>query len=291
MRISQIHNMPNDFELILFGDKQEGNIACAHDKHKECIDYIMAAENRYGVNMGDCMDAFWCDDVKRYDPATCKITPAEQKKNVIRELTALAKTGRLISILKGNHERALETKYGDINAEICEELRKVSGGQYPITGTYTNKLEFYRNGTELMFKGYFTHGRKAISSVSPDPHRKRANMQYRLKLILEHLAGDCILMAMGHCHLVLVTPPLPAVYLTTEKGKLKQHYTHAGSGKSGSYIPPDSRWYGATGSFLKTFVEDYETYSELGQMAPTEIGYLKAIVQNKTVVDLQEVKI
>ena len=291
MRISTIPNMPDSFELILFGDKQEGNIACAHDKHQGCLDYIRAGENRYGVDMGDLMDAFWCDDVKRYDPITCKITPAEQKKNVIRELSPLAKTGRLLSILKGNHERALETKYGDINAEICEELRKISGGAYPITGTYTNKLEFYHNGNDLMFKGYFTHGRKSISSVSPDPHRKRANMQYRLKLILENLAGDCILMAMGHVHLVLVTPPIPAVYLTSEKGKLKQHYTHAGAGKAGAYIPSDNRWYGATGSFLKTFVEEYETYSELAQYSPTELGYLIAIIEDRTVVDLKEVKI
>jgi hypothetical protein len=291
MRISQIHNMPDDFELILFGDAQEGNIATAHEKHKECIDYMCAAENRYGVNMGDTMDAFWCDDVKRYDPTTCKISPAEQKKNVISDLTPIAKVGRLLTVLKGNHEKALERKYGDITTEICEELRKVSGGLYPIAGTYTHKLEFFHNNNDLMFKGYFTHGRKSLTSVSPDPHRRRAYMQYRLKRLLEDMCGDAILMARGHSHVVLVTPPIPTVYLTSEKGKLKQHYTHAGTGKAGQYIPPDNRWYSCTGSFLRSQELEVETYTEIAEYPPIEIGYIKAIIQAREVVDVQEVKI
>jgi hypothetical protein len=295
MRISTIPNMPDDFELILFGDNQDGNIATAHDKYQECIEYILAAENRYAVHMGDIMDAFWCDDHKRYDPTTCKITPAEQKKNVVKDLTALAKTGRLITILKGNHERALELKYGDITTEICEALQVVSGTQYPISGTYTHKLEFMSKDNGLMFKGYFTHGRKSLSSVSPDPHRRRAYIQFRLKRLLENMAGDCILMARGHSHIVLVTPPIPTLYLTSEKGKLKQHYTHPGTGKSGAYIPPEHRWYGCTGSFLRSFALDVETYSELAEYEPIELGYLKAVVhydyKNGITMDLQEIKV
>lgn len=291
MRISTVPNMPDNFELILFGDAQDGNIACAHEKHKECIDYICADQSRYGINMGDTMDAFWCDDHKRYDPTTCKVSPAEQKKNVIADLTPLAKTGRLLTVLKGNHEKALEVKYGDISAEICEALREASKCQYPIAGTYTNKLEFYSASGPLLFKGYFTHGRKSLSSVSPDPHRRRAYLQFRLKRLLEDMAGDCLLMARGHSHIVLVTPPIPTLYLTSEKGKLNQHYTVAGTGKGGSYIPPDHRWYGCTGSFLKSQQLDVETYSEMAEYPPTELGYLKAIIRDRQMVDLQEVKI
>jgi hypothetical protein len=105
------------------------------------------------------------------------------------------------------------------------------------------------------------------------------------------MAGDCILMARGHSHIVLVTAPIPTVYLTTEKGQIKQHYTEAGTGKSGAYIPPDSRWYGCTGSFLKSQELGVETYSELAEYEPTELGYLKAIISDRKVVDLREVKI
>jgi len=290
MKISSITDMPDDFELILFGDNQEGNIASSREKFQECVEYICENPNRYGVHMGDACDAFWVTD-KRYDPSVCKSPPVEQKKNVIELLSPLAKTGRFLTILKGNHEKALENHYGDFAGEIADDLRKISGCEYPITGTYTNKLEFYSKTGALMFKSYFTHGRKSIASTSPDPHRRRAYMQFRLKRLLENMAGDCILMARGHSHIVLVTPPIPTVYLTSEKGKLKQHYTQAGTGKSGAYIPPDNRWYGCTGSFLKSQELDVETYSELAEYEPTELGYLKAIISNRTVTDLQEVKI
>jgi hypothetical protein len=288
--------MPADFELVLFGDDQEGNAAKATDKYKECIDYICADESRYGIKMGDSMDAFWIDD-KRYDSLTVAGRPQEQFNRTVEQLAPLAKTGRLLSVLKGNHEKTLEMKLQRlgweeaVNEKLCRELRAMSGTEYPIEGTYTNKVEFVHADGKPMFKGYFTHGRKMISSVSPDPHRKKANMQYRLKLILQEMAGDCILMAMGHIHIVLVTAPLPTVYLTSERGKLRQNYTTSAAGRVGSYIHPDHRWYGVTGSFLKTFVEGLETYSEMAQYNPTELGYLVATVRDRQMVDLRGVKV
>ena len=116
-------------------------------------------------------------------------------------------------------------------------------------------------------------------------------MQMRLKRLLEGKAGDCLLQVRAHSHIVLVTPPLPTLYISAEKGKLKQHYTKAGMGKTDLYVPPEHRWFGCAGSFLKTQVVDAETYSELGEYDPTELGYLKAIIEDQTVVDLQEVKL
>jgi hypothetical protein len=290
MRISTVTNMPNDFELVLFGDNQLGNIASASDKFQECIQYICAEPTRYGIHMGDAADAFWVDD-HRFDPTTCKSPPLEQLKAVVTMLSPLAKTGRLLTVLKGNHEKALELKVGDFTKMICEELRKISENQYPIAGTYTHKLEFIHEDGKLLFKGYFTHGRKSLTSVSPDPHRRRAYLQYRLKRLLEDMAGDCLLMARGHSHIVLVTPPIPTLYLTSERGKLKQYYTKAGTGKTGEYIPPEHRWYGCTGSFLRSQVLDVETYSEQAEYPPTELGYLVAVVKDRSVVDLREVKV
>lgn len=296
MRISTIPNMPADFELILFGDDQEGNAAKATDKYLECIDYICSGENRYGIHMGDAFDAFWIDD-KRYDDITVTCRPKEQIARSMKQLYPLAKTGRLLSKLKGNHEKDLERKLqrlgveSDVNGMMCAELQGVSGCQYPISGTWTNKIAFTDKENKPLWGGYFTHGKKKVSSISPDPHRSLANRQYRLKVILSEMAADCILMVMAHIHIVLVTAPIQSVYLTSEKGKLKQHYTHGGSGRLGSYIHPDHRWYGVSGSFLKTFVEDMETYSELAQYNPTELGYLKAITQDRQMVDLIEVKV
>lgn len=291
MKLSIVPNMPENFELVLFGDNQEGNIASAKDKFRECVDYICSKPNRYGIHMGDACDAFWIND-KRYDTKTCENPPKEQKKNVIKMLTPLAKTGRLLSMLKGNHEKEIERYYGGFADEMCEELRR-EGNQpkYPIAGSLVHKIEFINKKNHLMFKGYFAHGRKGIYSVSPDPHRILANKQQRLKKLLEPMAGDCILMVRGHSHIVLVTPPLPALYLATTRGKIRQFYTQPGTGKSDIYIPPEHRFYGCSGSFLKSQMIDVDTYSEAGEMPPTELGYLIAAVEGGNVVDLKEVRI
>lgn len=283
--------MPDEFELVLFGDNQTGNIASAEDKLIECVDYILSGKKRFGAHMGDAVDAFWVND-PRFSPITTTHTPFQQKDIVIDILSPLAKANKLLTVLKGNHEHALESKAGDISFEITKELRKISGSQFPVTGTYTNKLEFTDRKKRLMCKIYLTHGRKSITSVSPDPHRRRAYMQFRLKRLLENMAGDCILMARGHSHIVLVTPPMSTLYLATEKGKIKQHYTEPGLGRSGAFIPPDARWYGCTGSFLKSQMEGgIETYSEIAEYEPVELGYLVATFANRTCVDLREVKI
>ena len=293
MIITQLknHPMPSDYDLVFFGDNQEGNIAQADDKLKECVDFIMASPNRYAFHMGDTMDAFWIDD-KRYDPDTTISTPIKQANKVIKVLTPLAKENRLVTILIGNHEVALMSKVGNmIDDYICPELRKVSGTDWPIFGTYSNKVEFYDEKSKFQYKVYLTHGKKSISSVSPDPHRRLAYMQYRLKLLLEPMAGDCICMVRGHSHIVLVTPPIPTLYLVNEGGRLKQYYTKTGAGSSSIYIPPDHRWYGCSGSFLKSQVVGVNTYAELSEYAPTELGYLIGEVRENTFQRLNEIRI
>ncbi len=99
-------------------------------------------------------------------------------------------------------------------------------------------------------------------------------------------------MARGHSHIVLVTPPIKTLYLETYNKKIRQAYTKPGIGKSGGFIPPDHRWYGCTGSFLKSQMDNgIETYSECFEYEPVELGYLVATFANQTCVDLREVKI
>jgi hypothetical protein len=281
--------MPEDYELIFFGDNQEGNIATALEKYNECIQYVLAAPNRYAIHMGDAIDAFWVDD-KRYDPDTTTKTPIKQANAAIKQLEPLAKENRLLAVLLGNHEWALIKKAGNLTEDIiCPELRKISGTTYPLYGTFSSLLTFYNQSLKAQFKIYATHGRRTITSVSPDPHRRLAYMQYRLKRLLEPMVGDCICMVRGHSHIVLVTPPLPALYLTSNEKNLKQNYTKTVI--SGSYIPPDHRWYGCSGSFLKSLVPGVNTYSEMAEYAPTELGYLIGEVGDGQFVNLREVKI
>jgi hypothetical protein len=288
--------MPDNFELIFFGDNQEGNIASSREKFMECIDYICAGKNRYGIHMGDACDAFWIDD-PRYHNITTTATPIAQRKSVVKMMAPLVKFRKLITILKGNHEHALERKVGEFAEEMCEMLRafnpKGYTGSWPLFGGFIHKLELFSNSGSPMFKVWVTHGRQTISSVSPDVHRRKAYMQFRLKRLMENKVGDAVVQVRGHNHLLLVTPPLPQLYLTTEKGKIKQHYTHTdnGSAKSYDYIPPEYRWFGCSGSFLRSQMTGEDLYSELAEYDPVELGYLRGIVSDRRFVKLEEVRV
>ena len=98
-------------------------------------------------------------------------------------------------------------------------------------------------------------------------------------------------MAKGHAHKLLVKKPTPTLYLTSSNEKIHQHYTKAGSGMKNFYIPPENRWYACTGSFLKAFEIGVSTYSEIAEYSPTELGYIKIVVQDRDVVDVQEVRV
>lgn len=295
MILSTIPNMPDSFEIVFFGDNQEGNAAQSREKYQGCIDYILAAPGkRFGIHMGDAFDAFWVDD-KRYREDTTSANPKAQIDAQVEMLSPVARTGQLLTVLDGNHEVALYTKmerfYGNIDGNLPQRIREACGTSYPLTGSYTQKLTFLGTDGKPLFKVYLTHGRRAITSVSPDPHRRRAYMQFRLKRLLENKAGDCICMVRGHSHIVLVTPPIPTLYLSDDGVKLRQHYTSAGSGMGSDYIPPDHRFYGCSGSFLRSQMEGINPYSEVGEYDPVEIGYLIGTVRDRQFVDLREVKV
>jgi len=294
MKLSAIPEMPDDFELVFFGDNQDGNAAMSEEKYQGCIDYIGDAPGyRYGLHMGDAFDAFWIDD-KRYRVDTTTATPKMQIEHQIEMLRPIVDSGQLLTILDGNHEVALysrmERLYGNFDEHLPSELRKICGTTYPLSGSYTQKISFISTDGDVMFKVYITHGKRSITSISPDPHRRRAYMQFRLKRLMENKAGDCICMVRGHSHIVLTTPPIPTLYLSDDGKKLHQHYTTAGSGSDSSYIPPDHRFYGCSGSFLRSQMEGISTYSEVGEYDPLEIGYLVGVVKAREFVDLREVK-
>ncbi len=288
MQLFQIE-VPETYELILFGDNQEGNIAQSKDKLKECVNYIMDKPNRYCIHMGDAIEAFWIED-KRYEKETCISPPLEQMRNFRKVIEPLTNEGRMLVYLMGNHELAFQKKGGNITQFICEEIQKETRRPFPYYGTYSAKVDLQdKNGPQ--FKLFVTHGRKTINSVSPDPGTRRSIMEKALQRHLEFIFGDCLVMAKGHAHKLLVRVPEPTLYLSTSKGKIHQNYTKAGSGARDSYIPPENRWYACTGSFLRAYSLGVSTYSEIAEYPPAELGYIKVIVQDREVIDVQKVKV
>jgi len=282
-------DMPESYEIILWGDNQEGNIAQSEEGVKSCIDYILSAPNRWCIHMGDALEAFWIED-PRFQQETCLEPPLEQMRTFRKTIEPLVKERRLLVMLLGNHELRFINKAGNITKFICEEIQKETLNKFPCYGTYSSKLEL-NDPKGLQWKLYVTHGRKAINSVSPDPGRKRAYMEFILQRHLESIFADCLVSAKGHSHKLLVKRPLPTLYLTSSKGKILQHYTKAGTGTKDLYIPPENRWYASTGSFLKSFELGVSTYSEMAEYAPTELGYIRIIVGDREVQDVVEVKV
>jgi hypothetical protein len=270
MQIIPVQSYP-DMNYYLIGDPHCGAAAFAEKDFDRVIVEIQNDVIARASTMGDMLEGFWLDDQKRFDPETNISSPLIQKKDMKAKLEAIQ--GKLDTMLDGNHERYLLKKVGQITKDLCDDLK--------ITyGTFASKLEFSDN-----YKFFIMHGARGINSMSPDPVRKRAYMLFTLQRHLQDLAGDCIVMAKGHAHKLLVSKPLPLLYTVTEKGKIKAKYTQPGS--RDVYISPEHRYYACTGSFLKSQMIGVSTYSERFELAPVELGYIKIIIRDKKVQDVE----
>jgi hypothetical protein len=278
MRILE-QSVPSSYELVLMGDNQEGNILSYKKGYLETIQYILDAKNRYALHMGDEMEAYWIDD-PRYDPAILAEDPLAQQATVIADLKPLGKAKRLITILYGNHSHRLYPKIGDITKDTCNKLKIAYGGFSCVVN--------FQDKHGVQFKGFFTHGRKLIRSIADDPVRREANEQLQLKQHLKNKMGDCVLMAKGHTHRLIVCDPRSQLYLATEPN-IKEHYTSNPSFHPSGFIHPDHRYYANTGSFLKTFGENVISYSELGEYDPVSLGYVVVEVNDRQITNIRKV--
>ena len=61
--------------------------------------------------------------------------------------------------------------------------------------------------------------------------------------------------------------------------------------QSAGFIPPDARWYATTGSFRKMYSPSGSgatDYAEMAGYSPSEIGFVKVIVEDKQIIDVQK---
>jgi hypothetical protein len=269
MQIIPVPSMP-DMDYYLFGDVHDGTLASDEKGFDKVIIEIQNNPIARASSMGDLLEGFWIDD-PRFDSDTNTTSPLTQRRHIIDKLSAIQ--GKLDTLLDGNHERKLKKTVGKITEDMCKELKL-------LYGTFSSKLEFSDG-----YKFYIMHGARGISSMSPDPVRRKAYMLFTLQRHLQELAGDCIVMAKGHAHKLLVSTPVPLLYTITEKGKLKAKYTQPGS--RDVYISPEHRYYACTASFLKSQLIGVDTYSERFELSPVELGFVKVIIRDKKVQDVQ----
>jgi hypothetical protein len=262
--------LPPDHDLILFSDAHDGTILQESHGLMKVREKIEKGKNIFGAFGGDWAEAILVDD-KRYSPETDKKElPLKQYKNAKTFFEPIAQ--KMLFIEMGNHDWMLAAKYGNVLKEIvCEEL----GIPY---GTYTCKASVKDKKGRQMYKLFYTHGAKGISSVADDPIRREANMLLQLKRRLSLKAGDCEVMAMGHTHKLLVAAPMSSLYLHDDGAKVISAYTGPGTGE-GRWIHPDHRWYCNTGSFLRLYAnrepgDGVSGYAERFGFDPVELGYI-----------------
>jgi hypothetical protein len=260
-----VREVPKNFNIFLIGDVHIGTLLHYNSGFAKCLEMLgrpyQGAGHNVAIGMGDYLEAIDHTD-KRFDLDTVDkkaIRPDEQREYFEDKIKPHAK--KFATLLYGNHEDTL-LKYHDYVRSICKSLT------IPY-GTYTAVVAFHHDGKEI--KGYFTHGRGNISSISPDPVRKLAQLKFTLKRKLQEMAGNCIISAMGHTHKLLVVEPEPTLVVSHEADDMHQRYITAL--QDDDYIPPDHRYFINTGSFLRTFRRGVSGYAEKAMYPPSVLGF------------------
>lgn len=245
---------PRDHELVLAGDLHLGSILCDKSGFTDCLDYVMGEDNRRLILMGDIQDS------RPSDHKYFELTEAEEGGLSIPEiqfehvenLICPRVADRVDVALLGNHEWDLR-RIGNFTNRLVKSINRAKtpealGKAY--YGSMSCVVEIYDidDPELLLYKAYLHHGFGRITSQAKDYEQRLGNMRARLKLMLRELAGDCVLMAMGHTHLDLIVPPTNQLYLYHKNFKVRQAYL--GMGENTQYINPDQRWYANTGSFM-----------------------------------------
>ena len=271
--------IPLNCEIALHGDTHIGSNMTHYSGIEKLKRWLLAKpETRFFVHMGDAIEAIATDD-KRFDSESTKDPiPLKQVKTTAKIYMPVA--GQCLAWLKGNHEDTLK-RFGDLAEDIAERLN------VPY-GTWTCKLKLEHEGEQIC-KLFLSHGfRGRIISNAKDHEQRMANMKASLRRKLELKAADCLIMAMGHTHLLLTVNPASKLILKDDGSKIIQEYLQAGNGAD-SYIEPDRRWYVNTGSFLKLYEIDIDGYAERAGYDPVELGYVVITIKDGQVNSVEKV--
>jgi len=275
--------VPANFNLFLFGDVHIGTLLHYEAGFDQFIDTLQnpydGVKHNIAIGMGDYIEAIDHSD-RRFDVHSVdlqKIRPEQQMDAFIEKIKPVRK--KIITLLDGNHEYKL-VKYHNYVQYACDRLR------IPY-GTYTAVTTFARRDEGHMFKAFVTHGNGQINSIADDPERLEANLNLSLKRKLKDQQGDCLVMAMGHTHKLLVARPKKKLYLTSSGNDMEQHYTK--SEQTAQYIHPDHRYYINTGSFLRLYLKGISGYAERALYKPMEMGFAVVKVRDCKVTEVEKI--
>ena len=266
--------MPQDYNLFLFGDDHEGVTLRDQELWGKLIDMmhqkIEGCKANFGVDHGDIVEAIAIDD-PRFDGLTTEGKVLNQIQQAIKNREAIK--NKLIGICEGNHPLKL-WRFGRITEHICNEL-KVPYLSWSAVLDYTYKKQ-------TVFRHYCAHGFKAINSSMPDLHDRRLAMERSLRRQLQYKAHNCYLMSIGHSHRLIISEP--QFLYDPETG-----HRIESTNFSEKYVPPKDRWFVNTGSFYKSMGNGISGYAEIKGYDPMRTGFALAIVRNKKIIEIRKI--
>lgn len=274
-----------DFNVFAAGDTHEFNEAFSEKAFRKFADMFFSEyegvppDNNWLLHMGDPADFITRSDY-RYDPKIHKKMVLQQFDGIVDRYREFQP--RMLGMVDSNHPLVLDP-LGNVTEWLCNKLDI----EYL---TYSTKFTFLtKQKEELMFKLFATHGRKTISSSADDEIRVESNQRLTLKRHLKRKASDCAVMLKGHAHKLIVAAPTPKLCLTDNLKRLIQFYPEPTKYHQMDYIPWELRWYACTGSFLRTYLLDHNTYSEKAEYDPVDLGFVIVIVRDRKVREVRAI--
>jgi predicted phosphodiesterase len=269
-------NLPSTHRVLFVGDLHYGSLAGHQKGWKKVLNRLFTEENTFVVLMGDLLESIMVDDPRfSTDVHDAREVPMMLAETLAADLDPVHK--KVLAVLTGNHELKL-IKFGNLTKMICRMAEVPYGG-------FCSKIQITTPSDH--YKIFATHGNLSVRSRADDPLRRRVNEELMVKRRLQGLAGDCAVMATGHCHKLITVKPTHELFMTDKDGHLIAQYTKGV--QNGDYIDPNLRWYMSTGSFLKTNLIGGITYSERFMLDPVQLGYAELVVEDGKIVRADEI--
>jgi hypothetical protein len=273
--------LPKTHKISFLGCMHEGSILKATNLLQQAILQIHGEPNHYVVLMGDFAECLLIDD-PRYDPETIDPNSSSvllQYRRAIDELKILKP--KILTALMGNHDWRLITDGNYVRDMLCRELQVPYGG-------VNAKIHVQDRTGKLIYKIFATHQIQGLRSVVEDFASRHASLQRQLKRKLMNKCADCLVMVWAHSHRILVYGPPAQLFVTDDGEDLRHSYTDKitipalqdPKLQAAVYIPPDFRWYAATGGFYRSQAIGVAGYPERLGYDPLDLGYVTLEVED-----------
>jgi predicted phosphodiesterase len=236
--------------IYFVGDIHEGEINCQHDQLTDAVKQIAQTkkENKhtYTVLMGDLINCIVPSDKKRFNPEEfdpfysvhdLNNMPQKQANRVNGFLAPIKDT--VDAVLIGNHEEEYIKRH---NFNVYRDIYDKYPTAVPLgyVGLFRYNVKIKGDNTGLMLDLGLNHGK--IKSV------EKTFAYFNADINVE-----------GHVHR-LYSEPAEMIALNASGTGLKRQF----------------KWWGISGSFLKTYVVGNRNYFEANGAKPSDIGMLRA---------------